>query len=260
MASSAWSNLTHCRYVDRCTQGGPLFSKSNGTVGCPQPHPLKVDITSSGPETALGAHGGSGLSAIGGLIRLHEIPAAAPPIAHLLKVELFAHQYYYGRHKLQPNTAINNGRTQYVWPATGSDSYTWASCKPQERCLAYKGTNPHLAPGALLALPEAAAIELRGQLETEPGRRITDAFRDYGGLIVDDTAGDSASLSWEAGADKVFAAEYNMTLRTSSGPWYRDLVAIFQRLQIVVNNGPDSIGGGGRRRRPPLSPLCKVDE
>jgi hypothetical protein len=76
----------------RCKKGGPLLSQSNGTIGCPQPHPLTVDITSSGPETALGAHGGSGLSAIGGTIRLHEIGPDAPPIAHVLKLELFAHQ------------------------------------------------------------------------------------------------------------------------------------------------------------------------
>jgi hypothetical protein len=48
------------------------------------------------PETALGAHGGSGLSALGGVIRLHEIGPDAPPIRHALKLELFAHQYYYG--------------------------------------------------------------------------------------------------------------------------------------------------------------------
>jgi hypothetical protein len=29
----------------RCKVGGPLLSQSNGTIGCPQPHPLTVDIT-----------------------------------------------------------------------------------------------------------------------------------------------------------------------------------------------------------------------
>jgi hypothetical protein len=114
-------------------------------------------------------------------------------------------QYYYGggasKRKLQHPSAANGGRTQYIWPATGSDAYTWATCKPSPaRCLAYAGTNPHLAPGALLALPKEAAAVLRGSLRTEPGRRVADAFQEYGGYIVDDTASDSASLSWEAGA------------------------------------------------------------
>ena len=84
---------------------GPLLSLSNGTVGCPQPYPLAVNISSSGPETALGAHGGSGLSAFGGTLRTHELAPGAPPIAHALKLELFAHQYYYGGADLQPKNS-----------------------------------------------------------------------------------------------------------------------------------------------------------
>ena len=225
-----------------------------------QPHPLTVDITSSGPETALGAHGGSGLSAIGGTIRLHEIEPDAPPIAHALKLELFARQYYFGggasRRKLQPPSASNGGRTQYVWPATGSDACTWASCKPGSRCLAYNGTNEHLAPGALLALPAKVAAALRGSLRTEPGRRVADVLRDYGGYAVDDTASDSASLSWAAGAGDVFEKHYIMPLKAVGGPWYDELVKIFQALEIVTNNAPDAVGGGGKPRMTPLPPLC----
>ena len=225
---------------------------------------LTVDITSSVNEgansTALGAHGGSGLSALGGVIRLHEIGPDAPPIAHAIKLELFANQYYYGggpqKRKLQPPSPSNGGRTQYVWPATGSDSYTWAACGLGSRCLAYHGTNEHLAPGSLLALPEAVASSLIPKLKTVPGARVAAAFRDYGGYIIDDTASDSASLSWESGADDVFRLTYNMTLNTAGGPWYDDLVAIFQGLHVVVNNKPSSIGGGGKPRRPPLPPLC----
>ena len=225
---------------------------------------LTVDITSSANEgansTALGAHGGSGLSALGGVIRLHEIGPDAPPISHAIKLELFANQYYYGggpqKRKLQPPSPSNGGRTQYVWPATGSDAYTWAACGLGSRCLAYHGTNEHLAPGSLLALPEAVASSLIPKLKTVPGARVAAAFRDYGGYIIDDTASDSASLSWESGADDVFQSTYNMTLNTAGGPWYDDLVAIFQGLHVVINNKPSSIGGGGEPRRPPLPPLC----
>ena len=259
----------------RCDPGGPLFSLTNGTGphsrGGPQTYPLTVDITSdlnvgvnSSLNTALGAHGGSGLSALGGVIRLHEIaPADGVPIPHALKLELYAHQYYYGggtgKRKLQPPSESNGGRTQYVWPATGSDGYTWATCKSGERCLAYGGANEYLVPGALLALPEAAASALIPHL-TVPGKRVAAAFRDYGGYIIDDTAGDSASLAWESGANDLFASKYNFTLNTVGGAWYNDLVAIFQELQVVINNKPDSVGGGGTPRQPPLPPLCKIDD
>ena len=250
----------------RCTRGGPLLSKSgaNASVGCPNGHPLAVDITSSGPETALGAHGGSGLSAIGGVIRLHEIGKDAPPIAHALKLELFAHEYYFGggkaKRRLQPPSSSNGGRTQYVWPATGSDSYTWETCKPKSRCLAYGGTNQYLAPGSLLALPAGVAKQLRSTLRTEPARRVADAFRDFGGYIVDDTASDSASLTWESGASEAFEQEYGFPLDTAGGDWYKDLVEIFQALHIVINNKPGSVGGGGTPRVAPLPPLCGTSE
>ena len=67
----------------RCTEGGPLLSKAmhaDGSGGCPQGYPANVSILSDGYETALGAHGGSGLSALGGVIRTHEMLPDAPPI------------------------------------------------------------------------------------------------------------------------------------------------------------------------------------
>jgi len=39
--------------------------------------------------------GGSGLSSFGGAIRLGELLPGAPPIQHALKLELFAHAYYF---------------------------------------------------------------------------------------------------------------------------------------------------------------------
>ena len=48
----------------RCTPGGPLLAKfGNDTDGCPQKFPNTTSIFGDG---ALGAHGGSGLSGIGG--------------------------------------------------------------------------------------------------------------------------------------------------------------------------------------------------
>jgi hypothetical protein len=223
----------------------------DGTGGCPQGYPLNVSILSDGPETALGAHGGSGLSALGGVLRVHEVASDAPPIAHALKLELFAHQYYYGGlPPLQPATPTNGGRNQYVWPATGSDGYTW----DDGNRLRYNGTNRHLAPGALLAIPADAHKAL--QLQTAPGARIAQALRDYGGYLVDDTASDSAAICMEAGCRQAFVSHYNLTVDTEGGVWYADLVHIFQALQIVTNNSPSSIGGGGTPIVPLSPPIC----
>ena len=39
-------------------------------------------------------------------------------------------------------------------------------------------------------------------------------------------------------------------------PLYEDLSLIFQNLNVVINNGPNSIGGGGTPRRPLAPPIC----
>lgn len=113
------------------------------------------------------------------MLRVDELLPGAPPIRHALKLELFAHEYYYGGHNLNPPTPNNGGRTQYVWPATGSDSYTRAKGSGLE----YNGTNPLLAPGALLAIPVSLAPTLR--LTTVPAAKIRDALVHYGGYLVD---------------------------------------------------------------------------
>jgi hypothetical protein len=39
-------------------------------------------------------------------------------------------------------------------------------------------------------------------------------------------------------------------------PFFEDLVLIYQNLNVVINNGPDSVGGGGQPRRPLAPPIC----
>ena len=120
-SSSDNETLVQMQPVYRCVQGGPLLAKfGNATDGCPQQFP---NVTSIKGDGRLGSHGGSGLSGFGGTIRLGELLPGAPPIPHAIKIEL-QHQWYYGMSKLQPATAENGNRTQYVWPATGSDSGT----------------------------------------------------------------------------------------------------------------------------------------
>ena len=90
----------------RCTPGGPLLSMyhrgravchwpgefaiprgSGWHAGGPEFFPWEIDILGDG---ALGAHGGSGLSAVGGTIRSGELAPGAGPIRHALKVKPLA--------------------------------------------------------------------------------------------------------------------------------------------------------------------------
>lgn len=245
--------LLQLQPVYRCAPGSPLLARfGNDTDGCPQNFPNVTSILGDG---ALGAHGGSGLSSVGGTIRLGELLPNAPPIRHALKLELSGTHHYFGAYPLQNATAYNGGRRQYVWPATGSDS---GSQFPHPY---YHGTNPHLAPGALLALPQAVLANVT--VTTVPGRQIRDALATYGGYIVDDSgSGDQVAICQLAEVNLEMRNAYGFNMAHPrgvrrgdpgmAGALYDDLLSIFQNLHAVTNNGPESIGGGGT----PLAPLA----
>ena len=228
--------------------GGPIIAWWH--TGAPQPFPWNVSILGDG---ALGAHGGSGLSSFGGTLRSGELSAASLPIAHALKLELWAHAYYFF------NWTTRNYSSCFTWPAVGCDSY-W-----DHTGSGYNGTNPFLKPGALLAVPPTRAPTVFTQLVTIPGRRILQALTDYGGYIVDDTGSQvgGGALCAERQVSVELEAEYGFSwfiekpLTSSQGiPLYNDLVAIFRALSIVVNNDAEHIGGGGIPRQPPPPPIC----
>jgi len=239
----------------------PLLAKfGNATDGCPQGFP---NVTSVFGDGALGSHGGSGLSGVGGTIRLGELLQATGPISHALKLEL-QHQWYYGEKPLQPANSYNNGRRQYVWPATGSDG---GSNKAPGGL--YTGTDPNVAPGTLLAIPGPVAAGLH--MTTVVGSKIMAALVDYGAYIVDDTgAGNSAAICMEADVNAEMRNAYGYTMTyphgvsgASSDPGkalYEDLLQLFQSLHAVTNNGPEAIGGGGTPRRPAKPPICGSPE
>ena len=122
----------------RCTAGGPATSHYDSA---------DVDITGEG---ITGAHGGSGLSAIGGTLRVGELRPRGPPVRHALKIELDA--------------ALNYGRCAiyadcYRWPAIQADTYATTS---------YGGPVAALEPGALLAIPLATTYSA-GLGSRDPG-------------------------------------------------------------------------------------------
>ena len=241
----------------RCVMGGALLARfGNTTDGCPQQFP---NVTSIFGDGALGSHGGSGLSGVGGTIRLGELLPSSGPIQHAIKIEL-QHQWYYGSHPLQRASVYNGGRGQYVWPATGSDG---GSNKAPGGL--YSGNDPHVAPGALLALPADVGASIK--TSTVVGRKIKQALIDYGGYIVDDTGnGNSVAICMESQVNDEMRKTYGFTMTYPHGvsncstdpgkALYSDLLAIFQALHAVINNAPGSIGGGGKPRVPPKPPIC----
>ncbi len=211
--------------VSRCDPGGPL------TAGWIAPD---QDIYGPG---ILGAHGGSGLSSIGGSIRKGEL-TSDDPVRHVLKVNLWGRRW------------LSQSSGGHRWPAVAADSFFDNPDNPE----AYAGQLPQLRMGALLALPPDVDIPSLG-LATPAGRKLAWTLQNYGAYVVDDTTWDSHALDVESGVAAEFRDAYGYGIEASSGPWYQDMMRIFGLLAVVDNNGPDSIGGGGVPRQwlaPPI--------
>ncbi len=123
----------------------------------------------------LGAHGGSGLSSLGGTIRLNELVPGGQ-IRHALKVNLDAAADLY------PSPGFR-------WPAIRHNS-----CAPG----CYGGSVPALEMGSLLAIPTSVDINALG-LETAPGRMLAWTLQNYGAYVADNTARSVFSIETEDG-------------------------------------------------------------
>ncbi len=181
-----------------------------------------------------GSHGGSGLSALGGTIRLGEFSSGK--ISHVMKVNLLASQYYWSG-------------CQARWPANRVDGYCGGGGTD-----AYRGSNPNFTPGALLALKPDFNVN---GLRTIPGKILARAFIDYGAYVVDDKYIDAYAIVTEQGPDGRVANEFQSLygfgieqrqVALITTPWGLDIKDIFENLYIVTNNRADNVGGGGTPR------------
>jgi lysophospholipase L1-like esterase len=217
----------------RCTAGG------NGTSKYIFPD---TDLYGDGIR---GAHGGSGMSAVGGTIRLGELVPGSV-IRHALKVNIYAAKYL----------SYNATHKGFRWPAVQSDGYA---------AEVYKGTVEATRMGALLALPPSVDINALG-LETEPGRIIARAMQDYGAYIVDDPYWDVVAFITEFSPQgrviDEFQSVWGMPMEvggpSSTNAWTRDVARIITGAHVVDNNGPGNVGGGPTtdfvNRRAPMAP------
>jgi hypothetical protein len=200
-----------------------------------------------------GAHGGSGLSSLGGALRVGELRPASGPVRHALKLNLDMQQY---------GGCANDGTPCYRWPAVQADSSATGGCNQANvHGGGYCGRNTAFEMGSLLALPPGFDVS---SLSTEPARRLAAAFRDYGAYVADSTGWDVFGLMTEWGPDgrfvDQFSADWGISFETgtlstcsttsSDCQWSKDLSRIMTSLAIVDNNGPGSIGGPGTRIAP----------
>lgn len=226
----------------RCTLSSPL-------IGIPM---MNSNILTS--DGIAGSHGGSYMSALGGAIRLRELLPSTENITHALDLEVNA-LYYYSREYCKR------------WPATKCDGYYKTG---------YNGTNKYMGMGTLLAIPLSVSTKLK--LSTVPAKKLLHALTYYGGYITDDAHQNVAQIGIEYEAFLEFHQFYGYTFSAQNDItkneadkyydytynsqsikgrlFYRDIVILFKALQVVINNGPTSIGGGGVPLAPAPLPLC----
>jgi hypothetical protein len=214
----------------------------------------------------LGMHGGSGLSSIGGSIRVGELTRGGQPPRHALKFNVYSGEVLFECRTITPMSSANCRR----WPATKADSTALndgnvddSTPTPGYGTLT-RNRNQAMKMGALLALPPSVNIASLG-LESDPGRQIAWTLQNYGAYIVDSFAGPSFAISAEEGPgpngskqaefERDFGYPMMQRVRNTTNPWMRDLQRLLPLLHVVDNNGPESIGGGGTPRQPLAPPF-----
>ena len=209
--------LVNVGSMARCSDTGPLHANRPGDA---------KHITDLYGDGIAGAHGASRLSQLGGAIRPGEL-SGSDPIRHALDLLIWSEYLYWGGDK----------ESSYRWPASSSDRYAGPD--------RYRGSNPDLRMGSLLAIPPGATPQGLG-ISTEVGRKLFDALQNYGAYVTDDSAWRASYIGVDSNAIGTF-------------PWgpgeQKDMARMVAELAVVTNNGPNSIGGGGVPRRPLLPEL-----
>ena len=123
-----------------------------------------VDLYGDG---RLGAHGGSGLSCIGGSIRAGEFMPGSPHVRHVLKVDVRL-------------TYCSPGVRSCRWP-----SKRWPDCISPPNCTSKYATPLGTKEASLLAIPPKVAAALEPQLRTDLARRMLWTLTHFGAYVVD---------------------------------------------------------------------------
>jgi len=172
-----------------------------------------TDLTGQGFYDEYHGVRAGGMSALGGLIRTHELENARIPHALAIAVDT--------RH-LNRNAP---GGGNWVWPASWADG---------GRGQSY-GTSSNIYMGSLVAIPSNVNVENLGL--SPQGLAIARAMQDYGAYITE--TGDGNFVVYiEPDAASV-----------ADNAIFGDVDIISKYVQVVANNGPNNIGGGGIPRQ-----------
>jgi hypothetical protein len=177
------------------------------------------------------AHGGSGLSAVGGSLRLWEL-APGTPIRHALKLTMPV--------STLSDDQVGQCDAGHRWPAIIADA-GWNSVGGGSH---YSGAVNQLCMGSLLALPPS--INCESLVAAELSRRICAALRDYGAYVVDVHPN---GPNWRP-------FTINGEIGVGSQVSGSQMITLFQNLQVVTNNSSSTIGGGGTPRVPLAPPIA----
>lgn len=212
--------------VSRCVEAGPLYLPD----WMKYPNNRKHQSI-KGDGLAGGGQGASGMSALGGTIRLGELVSAAP-IRHAIKINPWAAKYCY----------YSNAVPGFKWPAVSADAYANTN---------YAGTNAQVVMGSLFAIPPGVTT---GSLNitTAAGKKLFFTMQNYGVYFTDDAGWDTWDLIVERNAEVEFLTKYGFSM--SSGTWKTEINKLMGALYVVSNNSAGSIGGGGT----PLQPLAPL--
>ncbi len=246
-------------------------SAASPTATIKYPRSPDPDVTLDG-DGILGTHGGSGLSSIGGSIRVGELRPGSPGPRHALKVNLYSAEALFECRTVSTTDKSNCRR----WPATKADSSALnvSTDDPPGYGTRSHNRNTAMKMGALLAIPPSVNLATLG-LETDPGRQIAWTLQNYGAYVVDSFGGPAFAFSAEEGPDpqqqdpkksvqKQFLDDYkykmlervhNADADKGDNPWTRDIQKLLPLLQVVNNNSATSIGGGGTPRQPLAPPF-----
>ncbi len=200
-----------------CEPGGMVYANEIGPNG---------NVIGNG---LLGGYVSSGMSNLGGTIRLGELDEPDDVIPHALKISLHASNIFYSESDSTPG---------YRWPAQKEDA---------NASSLFGGANDELELGALLALQPDFDLS---QLSTAPAKIIARAFKEYGGYLVNYTLEEKYSIATEWSPNGRVKEEFqnvwgfSLDSATADAPWVQDIEAIFSNLHVVSLNRIDSIGGG----------------
>lgn len=215
-----------------------------------QPRGL-VDLAGDGHVIggAVGGHGGSGMTGIGGTIRAGEL-TGSDPIRHALALTMNMRRW-----GVPQGGGIRDG---HRWPATAADGHyaerEFASGYGTIRLDGAEG-RPGVGMGALLAIPADVDLGALG-FETPEGAKLAWTHQNYGAYVVDSSEDDGRHDIHLLNVEARAVAEFPEFETTADTPFGRDLTRIFTQLALVENNGPTSVGGGGAPRQPPVGPIA----